>query len=80
MADSIFMPAPLPSPPRPTDGDPDAKPPHPARVPPVLMEFFPAGMFRRDQEYAVRSLGMRYVAWWNDRYVLRRCRIFRELS
>ncbi len=72
MADSVFMPAPLPVPSRPTEGGPDSPNPGPEqrpRVPPVLMEFFPSGMFRRDQEYAVRSLGMRYIAWWNDRYV-----------
>ncbi|CCL99592.1 uncharacterized protein FIBRA_01610 [Fibroporia radiculosa] len=34
---------------------------------PLLMEFFPPGTFMRDQEFAVRSLGMRYMAWWNDR-------------
>ncbi|TFY65221.1 hypothetical protein EVJ58_g2103 [Rhodofomes roseus] len=34
---------------------------------PLLMEFFPPGTFVRDQEFAVRSLGMRYIAWWNDR-------------
>jgi len=34
---------------------------------PLLMEFFPPDTFVRDQEFAVRSLGMRYIAWWNDR-------------
>ncbi|KZT63320.1 hypothetical protein DAEQUDRAFT_815723 [Daedalea quercina L-15889] len=34
---------------------------------PLLMEFFPPGTFVRDQEFAVRSLGMRYIAWWNER-------------
>ncbi|THH32788.1 hypothetical protein EUX98_g1422 [Antrodiella citrinella] len=35
--------------------------------PPLLMEFFPPGVFRRDQEYAARSVGLRYMAWWNGR-------------
>ena len=35
--------------------------------PPILMEFFPAGTFIRDQEYAVRSVGLRYAAWWDAR-------------
>lgn len=34
---------------------------------PLLMEFFPPDTFMRDQEFAVRSLGMRYIAWWNNR-------------
>ena len=34
---------------------------------PVLMEFFPSGTFVRDQEYAVRSVGLRYIAWWESR-------------
>jgi hypothetical protein len=33
----------------------------------TLMEFFPSGFFTRDAETAVRSLGIRYIAWWNDR-------------
>jgi hypothetical protein len=33
----------------------------------ALMEFFPPGTFTRDREQPVRALGMRYVAWWNDR-------------
>ena len=41
---------------------------------PILMEFYPNGIFERDQEYAVRSVGLRYIAWWESRYVLsRRC-------
>ena len=35
---------------------------------PLLMEFFPPGIFIPDQEFAVRSLGMHYVGWWNERY------------
>ncbi|CAL1699413.1 unnamed protein product [Somion occarium] len=58
LADSVFMPAPLPSSPS-QEGH--------QSIAPVLMEFFPPGMFRRDQEYAVRSLGSRYIAWWNER-------------
>ena len=34
---------------------------------PLLMEFFPPGVFVPDQEFAIRSLGMRYVGWWNER-------------
>lgn len=33
----------------------------------ILMEFFPTGHFSRDQELPARSLGIRYVAWWNER-------------
>ncbi|KAG1823595.1 uncharacterized protein BJ212DRAFT_693220 [Suillus subaureus] len=33
----------------------------------ALMEFFPSDVFTRDAETAVRSLGIRYIAWWNDR-------------
>lgn len=36
----------------------------------ALMEFFPADVFTRDAETAVRSLGIHYIAWWNDRYAL----------
>jgi hypothetical protein len=36
----------------------------------TLMEFFPSGFFTRDAETAVRSLGIRYIAWWNDQYAL----------
>ncbi|KAI0077397.1 hypothetical protein K474DRAFT_1707415 [Panus rudis PR-1116 ss-1] len=66
LADSIFMPAPLPiTSTESTDSSPSQA--DPKLSAPVLMEFFPPGMFRRDQEYAVRSLGMRYIAWWNGR-------------
>ena len=34
---------------------------------PLLMEFFPPGVFVPDQEFAIRSLGMHYVGWWNER-------------
>ncbi|PCH35351.1 hypothetical protein WOLCODRAFT_139864 [Wolfiporia cocos MD-104 SS10] len=34
---------------------------------PLLMEFFAPGTFMRDREYAMRVLGMRYIAWWNER-------------
>lgn len=37
---------------------------------PLIMEFFPPGVFRRDQEFAARSVGMRYMAWWSGRYVV----------
>ncbi|KAG1833257.1 hypothetical protein DFJ58DRAFT_228111 [Suillus subalutaceus] len=33
----------------------------------ALIEFFPPDVFTRDTETAVRSLGIRYIAWWNDR-------------
>ena len=36
-------------------------------VAPMIMEFFPPGVFRRDQEFAARSVGIRYMAWWNGR-------------
>jgi hypothetical protein len=32
----------------------------------MLMEFFPSGYFSRDQELPARSLGTRYIAWWNE--------------
>lgn len=75
MADSVFMPAPPPTPSlRPNTNDDSesekSEIPNQPRIPPVLMEFFPGGMFRRDQEFAVKSLGMRYIAFWNDRYVI----------
>lgn len=38
---------------------------------PILMEFFPSGTFVRDQEYAVRAAGLRYMAWWDSRYARR---------
>jgi len=34
----------------------------------TLMEFFPSDVFIRDAETAIRSLGIRYIAWWNDQY------------
>lgn len=33
----------------------------------TLMEFFPSDVFTRDAETSVRSLGISYIAWWNDR-------------
>ncbi|KAJ7081682.1 hypothetical protein C8R43DRAFT_1052552 [Mycena crocata] len=33
----------------------------------TLMEFFPPQSFAQDQEIVARSLGIRYVAWWNER-------------
>lgn len=33
----------------------------------MLMEFFPAGHFSRDRELPAHSLGIRYIAWWNER-------------
>ena len=69
LADGIFMRSPLvPS------GDAEEtktrqdEAPQPA--PPLLMEFFPPGMFVRDQQYAMETLGIDYMAWWNDQYVV----------
>lgn len=53
LADSMFMPAPSTAP----------RSNNPA---PLLMEFYPTGTFLKDREYAMRTLGMRYVAWWTD--------------
>ncbi|KAJ7778294.1 hypothetical protein B0H16DRAFT_1502937 [Mycena metata] len=33
----------------------------------TLMEFFPPQTFAREQELVAHSVGIRYVAWWNDR-------------
>ncbi|KAJ7276078.1 hypothetical protein B0H12DRAFT_1174319 [Mycena haematopus] len=33
----------------------------------TLMEFFPPQTFARDQELVAKSVGMHYIAWWNDR-------------
>lgn len=55
LADSVFM-----APPPPSSQDVPA---------PILMEFFPTGTFVRDQEWAVRSVGLRYLAWWDAQYV-----------
>ncbi|KAF7319035.1 hypothetical protein HMN09_00239700 [Mycena chlorophos] len=33
----------------------------------TLMEFFPPQTFALDQQVVAKSLGIRYVAWWNDR-------------
>ncbi|KAF8155884.1 hypothetical protein B0H34DRAFT_715231 [Crassisporium funariophilum] len=33
----------------------------------TVMEIFPTDRFSRDMEYAVRSLGLHYMAWWDDR-------------
>ncbi|KAI9065293.1 hypothetical protein FKP32DRAFT_1590774 [Trametes sanguinea] len=71
LSDSIFMRSPLeaehhtPSPSQSNrkSSDPPVQPP-PA---PLLMEFFPQGTFVRDQEYAVRELGIDYMAWWGER-------------
>lgn len=54
LADSMFMAAPASVPPS----------NNPA---PLLMEFYPTGIFLKDREYAMRTLGMRYMAWWEDR-------------
>lgn len=54
LADSLFMPAPS------TAGET-------GRPAPILMEFYPSGAFFKDREFAVRTLGMRYMAWWEAR-------------
>ena len=66
MADSVFMPAPA-SVAQPPAEDIAAQKERAQNSAPVLIEFFPPGLFRRDQEYAIRSLGMKYIAWWNGR-------------
>lgn len=35
----------------------------------TLMEFFPADTFARDEELVAHSRGVRYIAWWHDRWV-----------
>ena len=55
LADSVFMAAPT--------VEQELK----GEVAPILMEFFPTGVFVRDQEFAVRSVGLRYLAWWDSR-------------
>ncbi|EKM58001.1 uncharacterized protein PHACADRAFT_251949 [Phanerochaete carnosa HHB-10118-sp] len=34
---------------------------------PLLMEFYPSGTFLKDREFSARTLGMRYMAWWEAR-------------
>lgn len=67
MADSVFMPSPLLTVQALSDESAVQESERRQNSAPVLIEFFPPGLFRRDQEYAVRSLGMKYVAWWNGR-------------
>ncbi|OBZ67356.1 hypothetical protein A0H81_12672 [Grifola frondosa] len=64
LADSIFMSKPAVAQ---SDSAASSQQENAQRVPPLLMEFFPPGTFVRDQEFAVRSIGMQYIAWWNDR-------------
>jgi len=33
----------------------------------TVMEFFPSDKYARDQEFAARSLGLQYTAWWGSR-------------
>ena len=35
----------------------------------TLMEFFPSGVFTRDWELVIRSMGIRYIAWQGEQYV-----------
>ncbi|KAK7686027.1 hypothetical protein QCA50_010838 [Cerrena zonata] len=67
MADSVFMPAPLPVTQSSSEESAAQELERSQNSAPLLIEFFPPGLFRRDQEYAVRSLGMKYIAWWNGR-------------
>lgn len=60
LADSLFMPAPLSMP-------PEAAQARASQPTPLVMEFWPTGAFLRDREYSVRSLGMRYLAWWDGK-------------
>ncbi|KAI0701364.1 hypothetical protein BC835DRAFT_1323799 [Cytidiella melzeri] len=60
LGDSMFMPAPL------------SLPAHAAtsrdtRPSPLIMEFWPSSAFLRDREFAAKVLGMRYMAWWDER-------------
>jgi hypothetical protein len=32
----------------------------------TLMEFFPTGTFTRDEELAIHSRGIEYIAWWHN--------------
>lgn len=63
LADSLFMRAPPPASEQLPSSENQQLPPSP--LAPVVMEFFPDGLFKRDQEYAVHQLGLRYVAWLN---------------
>ena len=68
LADSIFMRSPLAQ--ETPDGDTHtAKDEAPRPTPPLLMEFFPPGIFVRDQQYAMQALGIDYMAWWDERSV-----------
>lgn len=40
----------------------------------TIMEFFLPGYFSRDQELPARSLGIQYIAWWNEQYAFIRPR------
>jgi hypothetical protein len=42
----------------------------------TLMEFFPPNEFNRDWETVVGSMGIRYVAWQGNQYVLITCLFF----
>lgn len=67
LSDSLYMPAPLS---KPADEPPKtqnvAQPERPA---PLVMEFWPTSVYLRDREFSVRTLGMRYTAWWDEKYV-----------
>ncbi|KAI0346445.1 hypothetical protein BDW22DRAFT_1322917 [Trametopsis cervina] len=56
--DSMFMPAPLS---RLASTVPDTRPA------PLIMEFWPSSAFLRDREFSAKALGMRYMAWWDER-------------
>jgi hypothetical protein len=33
----------------------------------TLMEFFPPQTFAHNQELVAKAVGIRYIAWWNER-------------
>ncbi|KAH8103052.1 hypothetical protein BXZ70DRAFT_927885 [Cristinia sonorae] len=67
LSDSLFMRVPPPSPPPSKTEDDDGQPEIKPQPAPLLIEFFPPTVFRRDQEFAARSVGIRYIAWWSGR-------------
>ncbi|KAH9941738.1 uncharacterized protein BXZ73DRAFT_74923 [Epithele typhae] len=65
LADSVFMRAPVAES---VSSAASGKTADAAKVvPPLLMEFFPPGVFVREQQFAMETLGMDYIAWWNGR-------------
>ena len=70
LADSVFMRSPLAEVQVPKAHQKQKERAGTQALPPMLMEFFPPGMFVRDQQYAMETLGIDYMAWWNDQYVV----------